>query len=155
MAAAERLQFFFGSGYRIGCEVEGDLGQMQPVALEIEFDPHRHAAAEGDTGAGGFHLHAGVPPVVAIGASQTVFFLGVAQVGRDEPLASIPVAVAVADRAGLPAPGKPADVLHPASPPAVLVVDDGGSQVKAFLLPAGMQETVAVFSPGKARLGAL
>ena len=107
MAAAERLQFFFGSGYRIGCEVEGYFGQILPVALVLatEFNPEKRAAAEGDTGAGGFHLHAGVPPVVAIGASQTVFFLGVAQVGRDEPLASIPVAVAVADRAGLPAPG--------------------------------------------------
>jgi len=48
-------------------------------------------------------------------------------------------------------PGKPADAAYAAGPPAVFVIDDGGSQVKPFLLPAGMQGTVAVFSPGKAR----
>ena len=62
---------------------------------------------------------------------------------------------AVADRAGFPSPGKPADAAYAAGPPTVLVIDDGGSQVKPFLLPAGMQETVAVFSPGKARFRAL
>lgn len=59
MAAAERPQLFLSLGDRLRREVEGDFGQMQPVALGIEFDHHRQAAAKGDIGTGGFHLHAG------------------------------------------------------------------------------------------------
>ena len=47
MAAAERPQCFLGLGYRIGCEVEGDLGQLLPVALVLatEFNPEGQSAA--------------------------------------------------------------------------------------------------------------
>jgi len=115
MAAAERPQLFLRLGDRLRREVEGDFGQMQPVALGIEFDPHRQAAAKGDIGTGGFHLHADVPPVAAVCASPAVFVLGVAEVRREEPPASVPVPTIVADRAGFPSPGKPADAAYAAA----------------------------------------
>lgn len=126
------------------------MGQVFPVATAIVFDTVQATFSEGDASAGGRYLHADIPPVVAVGAGAAVFLFRVAQVRRDKPLVAIPVALTVADRAGFPTAGKPANAIHPACPPAVFVIDDYGQQVKAFLLPAGGQAALAVLLPCKA-----
>ena len=67
----------------------------------------------------------------------------------------IAVNLVVADRAGLPSAGKAADKIHATGPPAVLVSDDGGGQVKPVLPPVGGQDESPVLMPAKACQSAL